>query len=276
MLSVQSAPNLMPTVPYSSIDDLLEQINNTPGDALMIQHVSPQDFFHISSERERQGRKFRLSLYSADTQVLIITIPTRPHEMLHAYLDDDIFIAVIEMGLRDFKRVGSTTYSEMDADGQMMSRGEGDSCRVPSSREHAGDFPTLVIEAGYTQSWPSLIDKANWWFKASRYDVKIVLLVKMNQRAGRIDIEKWKGVPVPQPGATTRSRTQPKALQPTRVDSIRITRVPGTNPAVYNVTGPLQLEFVDLFLRQPLDGEHDVVLDIADLQRYANGVWTGV
>jgi hypothetical protein len=211
----------------------------------------------------------------ADTNVLIITIPTRAHEVLHRDLDDQISFMVGDMGLRrDFTSVGSSTYTELDADNQVMSGGEGDSCRIPSSREHADDFPTLVIEAGYTQSWSSLKDKARWWFRASRYDVKIILLVKMNRSSGQIIIEKWKGMPAPRPGATTWSQAQ--QLLPTRVDSIRITQVPGTNPATYNVTGPLRLEFVDLFLRQPVEarGEDDVVLSIEDLQEYADAVWT--
>ena len=60
---------------------------------------------------------------------MIITIPTAEHEGLHGGLDDRLFIDVVLMGLGlEFVHVGSTTYKDKDANGNIISEGEGDSC----------------------------------------------------------------------------------------------------------------------------------------------------
>jgi hypothetical protein len=84
------------------------------------------------------------------------------------------------MGLKwEFKSVGSSTFQDKDADGNIISEGEGDSSRKPKSmRTDKHQYPTLVIQAGWTQTLEKLRQKAEWWFAKSGGDVKIVLLVK--------------------------------------------------------------------------------------------------
>ena len=83
---------------------------------------------------------------------MIITIPTAEHEGLHRLLDDRLYIDAVSMGLsEEFFPLGSTTYKDKDANGNIVSEGEGDSCRKPISvRTNKLDYPTLVIEAGWS------------------------------------------------------------------------------------------------------------------------------
>jgi hypothetical protein len=223
----------------------------------------------------------------ADSKYLIITIPSSPHEHLHGLLDDKIYLQVATMGLNDdFMPTHATKFQDKNA-GSVISAGEGDSARKPlSGRPLGSDFPTLVIEAGVSQTLQSLRQKARWWFNVSKGDVKVVLLVKMAQNQGSytIHLEKWKVIQMPQPGATTRARAAAAAaaIQPQSDQTIDIIRAPGIsntdpnrfNPMSYNVTGgSLRLEFVDLFLRQPIPPETDVVLSQGDLQQYAAICW---
>jgi len=280
MAASQLTTNSAPEFTYSGFTDLVEQIrNNTLGDIIIINNVSLANFDQISSEREERGLGFRLSLYMADPGRLIVTIPTRVHEALHLCLNDLIRSITVRMGtsLWDLLSVGATTFTNLDA-GVVRSWGEGDSCLLPLARQPDG-FPTLVIEAGFTRSWDSLQQKARWWFATSRFDVKIVILVKFDR--GRITIEKWKAVEaVPRPGMRTQAQANAPP-QATCVQSIHITR-PGNDPASpasYTVTAPLHLEFVDVYLRQPVEdpGQHvhegDIVIDIAQLQSYALTLW---
>ena len=117
---------------------------------------------------------------------MIITVPTWGHEGLHGQLDQDLYDDAVSMGLsQEFLRVGSTTFMDRDANGNITSAGEGDSCRAPRSmRRNEDDYPTLVIESGWSQTWPKLQEKARWWFDKSNGDVKIVLLVKSCQLLG--------------------------------------------------------------------------------------------
>jgi hypothetical protein len=217
-----------------------------------------------------------------DPGQLIVTIPTRAHEALHLRLNDLIHSITARMGapLWDLLSVGATTFTNFDDAGGVRSWGEGDSCLQPCVRQPNG-FPTVVIEAGYTRSWNSLQQKARWWFAASHFDVKIVILVKFDH--GRITIEKWKAVEaVLQPG-TLRTQAQANVpAQATCIQSIHIT-CPGNdsaNPASYDVTAPLCLKFVDVYLRQPIEdpGQHvhegDIVIDIVQLQSYAATLWS--
>lgn len=89
-------------------------------------------------------------------------------------------MAAARMGLeRELVGLGATEYKQLDPSGAPRTTGEGDSVLKPISKRPSGkDFPTLVIEAGYTQTWLSLRTKARWWFEHSKYDVKIVLLAK--------------------------------------------------------------------------------------------------
>ncbi|KAF8333890.1 hypothetical protein F5887DRAFT_1139500 [Amanita rubescens] len=280
MAASQLTTNSAPEFTYSGFTDLVEQIrNSTLGDIIIINNISLANFDQISSEREERGLGFRLSLYMADPGRLIVTIPTRAHEALHLRLNDLIRLITFRMGtsLWDLLSVGATTFTNLDDAGVVRSRGEGDSCLLPLARQPDG-FPTVVIEAGFTRSWHSLQQKARWWFATSHFDVKIVILVKFDRGRITIENEKWKAVEaVPRPGM----RTWAQAPQATCIQSIHITR-PGNdpaNPASYTVTAPLHLEFVDVYLRQPVEDpsqhvhEGDIVIDIAQLQSYAATLW---
>jgi len=159
--------------------------------------------------------------------------------------------------------------------------GEGDSAGGPKpGRGGPNDWPTLVIEAGYSETLRQLQTDMRWWFSASNHDAKIVLLAKFDRARRRIIVERWEeDLPSPRPGATTTrgaSVLGASGLRPKLQQSIKITRSP-MNPALYNVVdGPLVLPFRLLFLRAPGPGEHDVVISIPQLQEYATDVWTQV
>ncbi|OIW30885.1 hypothetical protein CONLIGDRAFT_642929 [Coniochaeta ligniaria NRRL 30616] len=56
---------------------------------------------------------------------------------------------------------------------------EADSSGGPSpERDFPDTWPTLVIEAGFSQSLSELQKAVRWWFAEPLHDVKIVLIVK--------------------------------------------------------------------------------------------------
>ncbi|KAK3343591.1 hypothetical protein B0T25DRAFT_302125 [Lasiosphaeria hispida] len=62
--------------------------------------------------------------------------------------------------------------------------GEGDSTGTPASQP-VNSWPTLVIEAGAPR------EDMEWWFEASNYQVKMVLLAKLDRPGRRILLERW-------------------------------------------------------------------------------------
>ncbi|KAK7408560.1 hypothetical protein QQX98_009265 [Neonectria punicea] len=259
-------------IEFTTIEKLFEEIHRTAGDMLQVHGVSAQQFAAIDEARgERSSPRFHH--FDASSETLIMTITTPLHECLHQPLLYAIGDVISRMGLFNaWRPMGSPTLrapqNDSGGDG-----GEGDSSGGPKPERRGNAWPTLAIEAGYSQTLPGLRKKMRWWFAASDHQVKIVLLVKFQrERDTRIIIEKHiEAAAQIRPGATTtRAAAQ---LQPTCTQVITITEDP-SNPLSYNVTrGALRLEFHLLFLRQPRQGEGDVVISIQQLQEYAGDVW---
>jgi hypothetical protein len=240
--------------------------------------VSPLHFAEIEHERDARGRRFRFRRYHSDSGLLIIAIPTDVHEQLHLQLFRECSCQLDEMGLKnawDFK--GATTLRSQGHPGG-DGAGEGDSSGAPiPEREGKGAWPTLVIEAGDSESLNRLHEDMRWWFLASNHDVKIVILAKFDHRRQHILLEKWEEVVSHPQGVLTRRRAvlqQQNGLAPILRQTITIIRDTTTNPASYGVhRGALVLSFKLLFLRDPRDGERDVLLSVHELQEYAVRIW---
>lgn len=257
-------------------------------DCVEFRDVSPENSDEIKKKAGQEGQAVGRFFYLADTRLLIITLATDPHEELHRFIYRHIDRQAVTMGLPDELR----SVGERKAPGQGKSSGESDSNFFPTSQRSRQDWPSFVIEAGYSQSDNLAREKARWWLRESNYTVNLVLVVRMNLSQRTIWIEKWKGMQPPvYTGPAARSRTAlpgpPPPLAPGRDGNrIVITRLPGItdihparfNPASYQVArGNLQIDFEDLFDRAaqpPL--EADIILNAACLQRFAVSCWKGV
>ncbi|ERT02416.1 hypothetical protein HMPREF1624_00714 [Sporothrix schenckii ATCC 58251] len=262
-------------------------------DCLVVGGVSAADFHEIEAERDRRGRRIRL-FFLPDRACTIVTIPTGPHEQAHVELYYVVRDSLKEMGLaNEWQSVAAETF----ATGSRGS-GEGDSGGGPLWRNDEGGifWPTIVIEAGFSQSMASLCAKANWWFSVSHNHMKIVLLVKMSFTAteSSIAVEKWTSTTrrTARPGATTTrslAHATPSAMEPgcrQRIDiswsgpsPIQQTPRHGRVATLFTVVGaPMVLGFEELMLRPPVaaHGEHDIVISAAHFQDLAFRVWLSV
>ncbi|KAI8688597.1 hypothetical protein NCS55_00113700 [Fusarium keratoplasticum] len=246
------------TIQFTTVSKLFEEIYaGGTRDALVVQNVSQQDYADIDNEREHRRRKFRLKRYYSERQILIVTIPTLKHELLHLPLFGHIYAAVDKAGVGfEWFPMGATTWrGHPNGDA-----GEGDSSGGQISRP-SPCWPTLVIEAGHSQSLESLRSDMKWWFSASDHQVNIVLLVKLDLSSEDIIIETWQAAQ----GDTAR-------LEPSRSQVITISRGPNADTDDSVSGGPLRLDFALLFLRAPRQGEGDIVLPAGVLQRLADTV----
>ena len=155
-------------------------------------------------------------------------------------------------------------------------KGEGDSTGGPTpERSRDSCWPTIVIEAGVSETLNMLRRTMEWWFATSDHQVKIVLLVKIVPSERTIFLEKWIEAPVHEPreGAITRAAAR---VRP-NLDQVIVLSNPtmSYDPATFVVhRGALRLEFDLLFLRQPDFGESDIILGIETLREYAAMVWS--
>ncbi|KAL2181466.1 uncharacterized protein P884DRAFT_190573 [Thermothelomyces heterothallicus CBS 202.75] len=269
------APVEDPTIRFTTLDELHEQIDHVEGDILIVTDVSPRDFCAIEQARESRRRKYRFRRYYASTQVLVIAVPTTVHERLHRSLDMIFISKLTQSGLSGrWGPIGATTlrtHGHPGGDG-----GEGDSTGGPFPERGGRDnWPTLVIEAGYSESLHRLRQDMRWWFDASMHQVKIVLLAKFDRSEGQISLEKWEEEPQAVRSGATTTRSFGR-LVPVQRQRIVITQ-DATRPGLFNVvSGPLILSFRLLFLRDPGPGEEDIVFGIPDLQSYATRVWAAL
>ncbi|KAI0845975.1 hypothetical protein F5Y00DRAFT_152756 [Daldinia vernicosa] len=265
--------NGIPTIRFTNIEDLFKAVGQVQGDFLIVQKVPLSDFEELCL---REKRPFRIRRYHASEGILIVTIPTELHESLHLDLHRIYDHKLFRNGqARGWKAIGSTTFRPRGHPGG--DGGEGDSSGGPKPTRHAiGAWPTLVIEAGDSESLSALQDDMRWWFSASDHDVKIVLLTKFDHQNQRIIIERWEEESQNLQGATnTRRVTSGNTLQPVLRQSIVITRDIPTDS--YHVTrGALVLSFRLLFLRDPGPQESDYIISITELQDYARDVWVYV
>ncbi|KAK4043761.1 hypothetical protein C8A01DRAFT_12720 [Parachaetomium inaequale] len=276
--SAQDQDTKTPIIRFTNTHDLFQCIDEVSGDILTVTDVSRNNLCLIEKERESQRRKFRLRRYDSDSRILIITIPTRIHEELHSRLNQRLIAHLARHGLDEsWDASGSPTcraaHGHPGGDG-----GEGDSTGGPELlRGGSDDWPTLVIEAGDSESLAELRLDMRWWFAMSEHQVKIVLLAKFDHSQQMIFLEKWEEeIPPTRPGATT-TRSFPSLLRPTLRQEITIRRDRTTVPVSYRVTsGALVLGFRLLFLRDPGPGEGDIVISIAELERYGGCVWRRV
>lgn len=207
---------------------------------------------------------------------MVITIPTRLHETLHNGIYLSFFEQLLyQLGPRTrelWSTIGSTTFRPRGHPGG--DGGEGDSSGGPiPAREDKIAWPTLVVEAGDSESLGALRDDMRWWFSASDHEVKIVILTKFDHLRQQLIIERWEEEIQTRPGATmTRRAAISGAVQPILRQSITIIRDPATDS--YHVArNALVLSFRLLFLRDPGPQEGDYIISIADLQAYAREVW---
>lgn len=184
---------------------------------------------------------------------MIIVIPSGLHEALHLQLYRRYEHKLARNGQEEsWRAIGSTTFRPQGHPGG--DGGEGDSSGGPKpARNYKDAWPTLVIEAGDSESLGALQDDMRWWFSASDHQVNIVLLTKFDRPNQRIIIERWEEDLQTRKGATTiRQSAANPVFTPMLQQSITITQNTATNPVSYHITrGALVLSFRLLFLRNP-------------------------
>ena len=110
------------------------------------------------------------------------------------------------MGLQgQFIYLGATKFQVRRA-----SKEEDTAYKPLSMQPREADWPTIVIEAGWSESLRKLRPNAGFWLEDSGGNVKIALLISIGRRRGArtMIIEKWENRLVPDNRPATRSITR--------------------------------------------------------------------
>jgi len=209
-------------------------------------------------------RGIRLT-HCVDIGTLIIKVPSVGHEKVACRFTEEMRDRFREMGVPKLEcdPMGTTTYR-----GTSSSKQADAAFKSGILRPYDMDWPTIVLEAGVSESVRRLRMDTRWWFSNSEGLVKIVLILHLNRTTHTIKIEKWELMPVTGGGIATRTRSRSNrpAQIPTQVQGIAIRpdRITGA---------PLTLDFDKIFLRQPNPPEQDLVMTEEDLRGWSNLVW---
>jgi hypothetical protein len=188
--------------------------------------------------------------YTDTNQLIIKVIPLKLHETAHISLGDEVKDKFRGMALP----TGTLVPLGTGVCRTPTSSKEGDSSYKPHRcRSGEDDWPTIVIEAGLSESLRRLRADAGWWLDKSGGEVKIVILIKIIRARRSLQIEQL----CLQPRTPAAPVTRANALVPTKIQELTIIQnppipTPPGNIATYAVTGvPLILEFGKLLLRAP-------------------------
>src|SRR5256714_12370861 len=163
-----------------------------------------------------------------ELNIFLVKVPTVEHEAAHGIFRDKVIIRAARMGLEDdLISIGATKFKT-----PRVSK-EGDSALKPRSMRPLGaDWPTIVLESGWSESLTKLRQDGHIWLENSGGDVKIVLLFSIGRTARTMMIEKWENRPVPaNPSAPTNPPVPANPpVPPNRPPTRSMTRAAATPP----------------------------------------------
>lgn len=254
--------------------------------------VTPEDFENIHRERDAQTRTFQCFLYEPTRELLHVTVPIPPHEMMHTLLYDKVTsLFTSKDSSNEWEGVGSALYSGTAGTRAVIGAGEGSAGGKPFNlRGRINDWPTLMIEVGYSASVCDLRQKMEWWFEASNFDVKVVLLVCFDTSPMKgkefsfMSIEQWVRTPLRRGPYGNESKPRPPMLKSHNQITYTGPSITAANqrhilPSMFHVTGgDISLKFRLLMLRDrpAAYDKEDLIIPKQWLQMYGMKIWKSV
>ncbi|KAK2747704.1 hypothetical protein FQN55_004874 [Onygenales sp. PD_40] len=123
--------------------------------------------------------------YNSLTQILTARVrPTNVHDCHQEWLDDEIYLMtragfLTHLEKRSLRMRVGTSYQGF-APPYTSSSKQPDTCIVPDDLR----LPTVVIETGWTESWPRLNADKDLWLVGGGGSVELVLLIRWSKLVG--------------------------------------------------------------------------------------------
>ncbi|KAJ5954396.1 hypothetical protein N7501_008675 [Penicillium viridicatum] len=215
--------------------------------------------------------------YSPTLQILIITIPSQPHEEAASSFEGMIITLAREMNVnRRIAKCGATLVDTPERNKQA------DRSWKPARQMR--EFPTVALEVGFSETTQKLERDISWWINGSKGEVGMGITIDIKRGSRSIEIKSW--TPAFEPSQrntyTTASGRQVigrriKDPPPPRMTRrILITR--GRDGSSHTIEGePLTIPFHTLLLDEPGEGEGDFVFTAEMLlQDLAEPIWDAI
>ena len=169
--------------------------------------------------------------YDATNERLIIKFASNEHDLAHEQFSAMLTDHVRALGITRRQLASVGTGRTLGSNNRSK---EPDKGFKPGTRGGANDKPTLIFEAGLSETLNQLRNDAYYWLTKTNGEVKIVLLFHIKRAAKTIELERWENRPNPRP-----TRSNSSAQRPTKIQELQI-QVPAAGPTIV-MGGPLVL-----------------------------------
>ena len=225
----------------SLVVDKLNQNDDNGNQFIVIHRLTKHARHRLDEEKDILGSTFRF-MWEGETDIVKV-VPSAAHDYATDDLSRTISRACEGMGVPVLQIAwGISTTHPGGKSGDQGKGKQADQCLSPLPRQpingQVTGWPTLAIETGVSESLPRLRQDAAWWFRNSRGETRIVLVMGIKKKTQEVFLEKWQVAP---------------ANRPFVLQEIRITKTSAFG-------GPLVLPFEALFCRPPQGAEGDIVL----------------
>ncbi|KAG0643720.1 hypothetical protein HOY80DRAFT_1086790 [Tuber brumale] len=184
------------------INEVLQDLGPTCGYYLMVKGVTEKQLAEVDIALEKHGTRniVRFTYENAVELLIICLMPGAVHEStaIDFYLRLVKKISsILEHSIRSIHCVGCTQFQVLGC----WSKQEDAGLR-PATRQRETDWPSLMIEVGYSESLPLLRCDAQWWLLNSRGQTRMVIVMKIKRNPNGMRIECWKMIPPRYPRVT--------------------------------------------------------------------------
>jgi hypothetical protein len=277
--SILNGHKLVPVQKFKNLKSLRDVIvtereklkqAGSPLKFMVFRLMKPDVFEKLRSSDEGAGPGTRYGYDHEKEHIIITVFPKQLHEVFVANICRKVERQLEGMGIDEQQFFDIATADYEGARGVKQP----DTSYKPVTREGETAPPSLVFEAGYTESLPQLRRDAEWWLSNAPHQVNIVVLVAIRPTTRVVVIEKWTLIDRTKDGQSgTRSRPAPVFTLPTMTTEITIQ--PETKGSTTFVVkgAPLILEFKKLMDRDPLSPETDITVIDSELAKAAAAIW---
>ncbi|KAG0643358.1 hypothetical protein HOY80DRAFT_1020245 [Tuber brumale] len=184
------------------INEVLQDLGPACGCYLMVKGVTEEQLAEVDVALEKRGIRniARFTYENAVESLIIRLMPGAAHERTAI----DFYLTLIENissipghSIRSIRSVGCTQFQ---VPGRRSK--QGDAGLMPATRQRETDWPSLMIEVGYSESLPLLRCDAQWWLLNSGGQTRMVIVMKIKRNPNAMRIECWEMIPPRYPRVT--------------------------------------------------------------------------
>lgn len=239
-------------------NDLFQADETGRSEFIVFSHLDERTFLQDIDSREFAW----FDSYSPSEEILIVKITTGAHELAHTGFALKMHEKLIQMNAHKSvyfkaKQTRGTRSRRKEPDQQFQPK------ILPPGRSK--QWPSMIIEAGYSESKSKLAADARWWLQESAGDVKVALTISIHKSKREIVYEIWELVDGHQ------TRAEPERRVPQSRQQVVVSQ---SQAAASVANAPLVIPFECLFLREA-GAQEDLILTNDDLIELAEYVWQG-